>query len=91
MGKIDRAIEKVVLHNKYAKVKFKKGDKVTVIAGDDKGKKSIILSVVKASSKIMVVLDGVNLKAKVVTDSSGAKSFEKKPFPIDISNIKKAD
>ena len=26
MGKIDRAIEKVVLHNKYAKVKFKKGD-----------------------------------------------------------------
>jgi len=44
------------------KIKIKKGDNVTVIAGDDKGKKGRILEVLIADNRAIV--EGVNMVSK---------------------------
>jgi large subunit ribosomal protein L24 len=44
------------------KLKVKKGDNVTVIAGDDKGKKGRVLEVVVDQNRVIV--EGVNLVSK---------------------------
>jgi len=43
---------------------FKKGDKVVVIAGKEKGKEGTITKILKAENK--VVIEGVNMVKKTV-------------------------
>lgn len=72
------------------KTHVKKGDKVTVITGNNKGKSGTILTV--NALKGTVILDGVRTVAKATRKS------EKNPegghvatnAPIHISNVKKA-
>lgn len=70
-------------------MKIKKGDKVQVITGKDKGKKG---SVLKAFPKIdMVLVEKVNVKK---THQKPKKQGQKgqtveKAFPIHVSNVKK--
>lgn len=70
-------------------MKIKKGDKVQVITGKEKGKKSVIL---KAFPKInMVLVERINMKK---THQKPRKQGQKgqvieKTFPIHVSNVKK--
>lgn len=66
---------------------LKKGDKVIVIAGKDKGKTATITRAFPATSKVL--LDGVNMMKK---QRRGRKSGEKgsvtdMPMPIHTSNV----
>ena len=69
----------------------KKGDKVIVIAGKDKGKTSTVTKVMPDTNKVL--LDGLNMvkkhtKPKKVGEKGGIISIAQ---PIDASNIKLAD
>ena len=70
--------------------KFKKGDKVKVITGKDKGKISTIISV--DPTKLTVTLEDVNVITKHTkkTDKT-AGGFVKLPAPINWSNISHID
>jgi large subunit ribosomal protein L24 len=66
----------------------KKGDNVIVIAGKEKGKKSVIVRVIPATNK--VVLEGLNMvkkhtKPKKAGEKGGIIEI---PQPIDASNVK---
>lgn len=68
--------------------KIKKGDEVIVIAGKDKGKKGIVLSVMLSAGKLMV--EGINMvkkhtKANPNTGDRGGIVMKIKP--IDASNV----
>jgi large subunit ribosomal protein L24 len=68
-------------------MKIRKGDKVKVISGKDRGKISSVLRVLKADNKIVV--EGVNMvkrhvKPGTVSKEGGIISIEK---PIDVSNV----
>ena len=68
-------------------MKIKKGDKVIVIAGKDKGKTG---SVAKTSAKLdRVVIDGVNVVTKHQKDKRLRSQGQiiKKPLPIHVSNV----
>jgi len=70
---------------------FKKGDKVNVIAGKDKGKSGKILHVLRNESK--VVVEGINVvkkhqKPNAMNQTGGIVEIEN---PIHISNIMMAD
>ncbi len=69
----------------------KKGDKVIVIAGKEKGKTSTVARVLKEEGK--VVLEGLNLMKK---HTKPRKAGEKGgigeiAMPLDASNVKLAD
>lgn len=68
-------------------MKIRKGDKVQVMAGKDKGKSGVIERVIREDNK--VVIDGVNIKKK---HQKGMKKGEKGQLieiamPIDASNV----
>jgi large subunit ribosomal protein L24 len=68
-------------------MKFKKGDKVIVVAGRDKGKSGSIVRVLREANR--VVLDGVNVMKK---QQRARKSGEKGQvidisMPIHASNV----
>ena len=70
---------------------LKKGDKVIVIAGKDKGKSSTVARVLREENR--VVLEGLNMmkkhiKAKKAGEKGGIVSI---PMPIHASNVKLAD
>jgi large subunit ribosomal protein L24 len=69
---------------------IKKGDKVVVIAGSDKGKKGAVVRVFPKTSQ--VVVEGVNLKKKhqkaKTSDGVGKVIDVTKPFHV--SNVKLA-
>jgi large subunit ribosomal protein L24 len=68
--------------------KIKKGDQVIVIAGKDKGKKGVILSILKGGEKVMV--EGVNIAKKHVKANPRAGiegGIVPKTMPIDRSNV----
>ncbi len=72
-------------------MKLKKGDKVIVIAGKEKGKKSTVLKALPKENK--VVLEGLNMVKK---HQRPRRSNEKGmmlsvPMPINSSNVKKAE
>jgi large subunit ribosomal protein L24 len=72
-------------------MKVKKGDKVIVIAGKEKGKTSIIVRVLPAQNK--VILEGLNMvkksmKAKKAGEKGQVVSIA---MPINASNVKLAD
>ena len=69
----------------------KKGDKVIVIAGKDKGKSSVVTSVLHAENR--VVLEGLNMMKKAVkAPRTGEKGgIVSVAMPIHASNVKLAD
>jgi large subunit ribosomal protein L24 len=66
--------------------KIKKGDKVIVIAGKDKGKQGDVLEIITAENR--AVVSGVNI-AKRHTKAQGATEggIINKTMPIQISNL----
>ena len=68
------------------KMKVKKGDKVVILTGKDKGAKGEILKVFPEASRVLV--QGVNLVKKhqkpSATGSGGIESVER---PIHVSNV----
>ncbi|MRJ06804.1 MAG: 50S ribosomal protein L24 [Epsilonproteobacteria bacterium] len=77
--------------NQPPKFKIKKGDKVKVITGDDKGKEGEVLRVIPKEAKVIV--KGVNLKKKAVkpTEENPKGGFQYIEAPIHISNVKKVE
>jgi large subunit ribosomal protein L24 len=77
--------------NKQPKLNLRKGDIVTVIAGDSKGSQGRILEVIRKDNKVLV--EGVNMVSKHTKPN--AKNTQggivKKEAPIHISNVKLID
>ncbi|MCF1707980.1 50S ribosomal protein L24 [Tabrizicola sp. J26] len=66
--------------------KLKKGDKVVVLTGKDKGKTGEILSVAPKDNK--AVVDGVNVAIRHTKQSQTSQGGRlAKAMPIDLSNL----
>ncbi|MEQ9259596.1 MAG: 50S ribosomal protein L24 [Roseovarius sp.] len=66
--------------------KLKKGDKVVVIAGKDKGKEGTITSVDPKAGK--AVVDGINMAIRHTRQSQQSQGGRlPKALPIDLSNL----
>ena len=66
--------------------KLKKGDKVVVLAGKDKGKEGVIESVDPKSGKAIV--DGINIAIRHTRQSQTSQGGRlPKALPIDMSNL----
>ena len=72
------------------KLKIKKGDMVTIIAGDDKGKSGEVLAVFPKKNTLIVKDCKVAKKAVKPTDDNKKGGFVAKEMPIHISNVKKS-
>ncbi|HOP49074.1 MAG TPA: 50S ribosomal protein L24 [Ignavibacteriales bacterium] len=68
-------------------MKFKKGDTVIVIAGNDKGKTGKILKVLPKENR--VIIEGVNIRKKHTrpTQLNPQGGIIEKEMPIHISNV----
>ena len=70
--------------------KLKKGDKVVVLAGKDKGKQGEITQVLPAKGK--AVVDGVNIAIRHQRQSAqGQGGRVPQAMPIDLSNLALVD
>ena len=70
--------------------KLKKGDKVVVLAGKDKGKQGEIQSVDPKSGKAIV--DGINIAIRHVKQTQTSQGGRQpKAMPIDLSNLAMLD
>jgi large subunit ribosomal protein L24 len=69
------------------KLKIKKGDKVRVISGDDKGKDGVVIRVDKA--KMRVLIEGINMVKRHTKPSAANQEggIIEKEAPIHISNV----
>jgi len=66
--------------------KLKKGDKVIVLAGKDKGNQGEIASVSPKDNK--AVVEGINLAIRHTKQSAASQAGRiSKPMPIDLSNL----
>lgn len=74
-----------------AKFIIKKGDTVTVIAGDDKGKNGEVLRVLPKKSQVIIKGCKVVKKAVKPSDKNKDGGFISKELPIHISNVKKVE
>ncbi len=73
-----------------AKMKIKKGDKVVVIAGKDKGKSGEVLKALPTKSRVIV--QGVNVVKKHNRPTQfSAGGIEEKELSIHVSNVALAD
>jgi large subunit ribosomal protein L24 len=72
-------------------MKIKKGDKVIVIAGKEKGKSSTVIKTIRETNR--VVLEGLNMMKKhIKSKKEGEKgSIVSIPMSMDASNVKLAD
>jgi len=72
-------------------MKIKKGDKVKVISGKDKGKIGNVVAVVRSTSK--VVVEGVNMLTKFEKKQSETKKggIRKEEAPIYASKVQIVD
>jgi len=78
----------VTKHQK--KFRLKKGDKVKVLAGKDKGKEGEILKVIRESDRVVVA--GVNLvKRHTKQSAQSAGGIIQKELSIHISNVSAID
>jgi large subunit ribosomal protein L24 len=69
-----------------AKLKIKKGDKVIVLTGKDKGAKGEVFAVLRDENKVLV--QGVNMITRHNKPSqTSAGGIEKKESPVHISNV----
>ena len=73
------------------KLKIKKGDKVQIIAGDDKGKQGEVLQVLAKENAVIVAGCKVAKKAVKPSEENKEGGFISKEMPIDISNVKKVE
>ena len=73
------------------KFKIKKGDRVKIIAGDDKGKEGEVLKVIP--KKEQVIVSGCKLAKKSVkaSEQNPKGGFESREMPIHISNVAKVE
>ncbi len=70
--------------------KLKKGDKVVVLAGKDKGKEGEIVSVDPKAGK--AVVDGINMAIRHTRQSQTSQGGRlPKAMPIDLSNLSMID
>ena len=70
--------------------KLKKGDKVVVLAGKDKGKQGEITAVMPKDNKAIV--DGVNVAIRHTKQSQNSQGGRvSKAMPIDLSNLSLMD
>jgi len=78
-------------HNKQPKLNLRKGDKVKVIAGDDKGKTGPILEIFRDKNRAIV--EGVNIITKHARPSAGKPEggIKKIEASIHISNLQLLD
>lgn len=68
------------------KFKLKKGDKVVVLAGRDKGKRGEVLKMVPSEAR--AVVSGVNVvKRHTKPTQTGSGGIESKEAPIHVSNL----
>lgn len=69
------------------KVKIKKGDKVSVIAGKDRGKSGKVLRVLREENRVIV--EGLNLRSRRVRPRRSNEKGQtvQKPNPIHVSNV----
>ena len=74
-----------------AKFKFKKGDTVEIIAGDDKGTQAEVLQVMPKKNKVIVKGCKIAKKAIKPTEENPKGGFENREMPIDASNVKKVE
>ena len=66
--------------------KLKKGDKVVVLAGKDKGKEGTIASVDPKSGK--AVVDGINIAIRHTKQTQASQGGRRpQAMPIDLSNL----
>ncbi len=73
-----------------AKLKIKKGDKVVVLTGKDKGKTGEVLNVITETMRVLVA--GVNIATKHTKPSQTTPGgIQKNELPIHISNVAIAD
>lgn len=70
---------------------IKKGDKVKVIAGDDKGKIAEVLRVFPKKSQVIVAGCKVAKKSIKPNDNNPKGGFVEKEMPIHISNVAKVE
>lgn len=67
-------------------MKIKQGDKVTVIAGKDKGKEGKVLKTLRAENKVIV--EGVNIVKKHIKPNGGEDGrIAEIEAPIHVSNV----
>ena len=75
---------------KTVKFSVKKGDKVVVLTGKDKGKSGDVIQVFPATAKVRVT--GVNLaKRHTKASYAGTGGIIEKEMPISISNVSHID
>jgi large subunit ribosomal protein L24 len=67
--------------------KIKKGDKVVILAGKDKGRTGAVLQVLPKADKVLV--EGINVHAKhrKPDQANPQGGIERKPAPLHISNV----
>ena len=68
-------------------MKIRKGDRVVVLAGKDKGRSGAVLQVFPKEDKVLV--DGVNVHARhrKPDQSNPNGGIDRKPAPLHISNV----
>ena len=72
------------------KFKIKKGDKVVVTTGREKGKSGEVMEVIRAENRVLV--QGVNMVTKHVRASqSSPGGIEQKEAPLHMSNVAHID
>ena len=72
------------------KFKIRKGDKVVVTTGREKGKSGEVIEVIRSEDRVLV--QGVNMVTKHVRASqAGPGGIEKKEAPLHISNVAHID
>ena len=70
--------------------KLKKGDKVIVLAGKDKGNQGEIAAVMPKENK--AVVEGINMAIRHTKQSAGSQGGRiQKAMPIDLSNLSLMD
>jgi len=74
-----------------AKFKFKKGDTVEIIAGDDRGTKATVLAVMPKKNKVIVEGCKIAKKAVKPTEDNTKGGHVNKEMPIDVSNVRKVE
>ncbi len=68
----------------------KKGDKVKVITGKDKGKSGVVLRALPREDK--VIIEGIALYKRHMKGSAGKVGhIAERPRPIHVSNVKRAE
>jgi len=73
-----------------AKFKIKKGDKVVVITGSDRGKTGEVLRVLRSEMRVLV--QGVNMMKRHTRQASGEPGgIIEKEAPVHISNVAHVD